>query len=62
MEAVIGIIGMGLFGVAGWAFHLNSRVAVLEADKVSLKEWLNTKLENITDRLVRIENKLDRES
>ena len=62
IEAFIGVIGAGVLGVAAWAFTLNSRVAVLEADKISLKELLDEKLQNITDRLMRIETKLDRES
>lgn len=61
METIVSIIGMGLVGVVGWAVHLNSRVAVLEADKVSLKELINLQLLDITRRLARIEAKLDHE-
>lgn len=62
LEAIISIIGAGLLGVFAWAFNLHSRVAVLEADKISLKELLDAKLENITLRLDRIEKKLDKEN
>ena len=61
LEVLISIVGMGLLGVIGWAFTLNSRVSVLEADKVSLKELIDSKLDNITTRLDRIERKLDKE-
>jgi hypothetical protein len=60
LEAIITVIGSGLLAVVGWAFTLNGRVAVLEADKVSLKELLDVRLENISMRLARIEAKLDK--
>jgi hypothetical protein len=62
IEIILGVIGTGLLGVFGWAFTLNGRVAVLEADKVSLRELLDSKLQNITDRLQRIESKIDHQA
>jgi hypothetical protein len=59
LEAIVGIIGTGLLGVGAWGVALSSRVSVLEADKVSLRELLNIQLADITRRLGRIENKLD---
>jgi len=59
VEAAISVIGAGLLGVVGWAVHLGSRVAVLEADKVSLKELIDIRLSDITRRLARIEAMLD---
>ena len=59
LEGLITVIGGSLLGVIGWAFTLSSRVSVLEADKVSLKELLDSKLQNIAERLVRIEGKID---
>lgn len=61
MEAVMTIMGTALLGVIAWAFTLGSRVAVLEANKTSFERYLNSQLDNITARLVRIEAKLDRE-
>ena len=61
VEALIAVMGAGLFGVVGWAFVISNRVSVLEADKVSLKELMETKLDDITRRLVNIERKIDRE-
>lgn len=68
LSAVVGVIGAALLAVIGWAFNLQSRVSVLEADKVSLRELLDAKLESIsgqiagaTVRLDRIERKLDKE-
>jgi len=61
LSAIVGIIGSALLGVIAWAFNLHSRVSVLEADKVSMRELLDAKLENITIRLDRIERKLDKE-
>lgn len=61
LEAILGLLGLGLFGVLGWAFTISNRVSVLEADKVSLKELMESKLDDITRRLVSIERKLDKE-
>jgi hypothetical protein len=75
LSAVIGFIGAVLLAVTGWAFNMNSRISVLEADKeesrrreANLKELIDVKLENIMVmitagnlRLDRIERKLDRE-
>ena len=68
IEALISVIGAALLAVIGWAVHLTSRVSVLEADKSSLKELLEAKLEiilvesrNLASRLARIEAKLDKE-
>ena len=67
LETIISVIGTGLLGVAAWAFNLQSRVAVLEEHKTQavdretiLKELIDVKLENISERLKRIEFKLDR--
>lgn len=60
LEAIVGIIGTFLLGTIGWAFTLNSRVAVLEADKISLKELLTSQLIDIKERLSHIETKIDR--
>lgn len=59
VEAFISVIGAGLLAVIGWAFSLHSRVAVLEADKVSLKELIEAKFDGVIIRLVRIEHILD---
>lgn len=75
LATLVGLIGTALLGVIAWAFNLQSRVSVLEADKsestrreASLKELIDVKLENImimvsasNVRLDRIERKLDRE-
>jgi len=61
LSAIVGFMGTALLGVIAWAFNLQSRVSVLEADKVSIRELLDAKLENITIRLERIERKLDKE-
>lgn len=61
LSAFVGVIGAGLLAVVGWAFNLHSRVSVLEAEKISIRELIDAKLENITIRLDRIERKLDRE-
>lgn len=59
MAAIVGVLGTGLLAVIGWVFTMSNRVAVLEADKVSLKELINVRLEDITRRLGRIEEKLE---
>lgn len=62
LNVVVGIIGSALLGVIGWAINLNSRVAVLEADNVSLRELITVQFKEITRRLGRIESKLDKDS
>ncbi len=59
LESIVGIIGAALLATIGWAFTLNSRVAVLEADRAGLKELFATQLQDIRNRLERIEDKLD---
>lgn len=70
VEALIAVLGAGLLGIGGWAINLHSRVAVLEAEKITLKEvmeaqkealkeFLDMRLLDITRRLDRIEHKLD---
>lgn len=67
METILGLVGTGLLGVIAWAFNLQSRVSVLEEFRTQavdreaiLKELIDVKLENISERLKRIEFKLDR--
>lgn len=62
IEAVVTLVGTGLLGVVAWAFTMHSRVAVLEADKVTIRELLNVRLVAITERLDRIEGKIDKEN
>lgn len=63
VEVIIGILGSALAAVSGWAFvkisGLDTRVAVLEADKVSLRELLQVHLAEITRRLEHIERNLE---
>jgi hypothetical protein len=72
LEAVIGILGVAVFAIFGWAFSISNRVSVLEADKESLQKLIDAKfesfmdlmrekMENVTHRLARIEAKLDHE-
>lgn len=61
IEAIVTVMGSTLLLVIGWAFTLSNRVSVLEADKTSMRELIDAKLDNITMRLARIEAKLDRE-
>lgn len=60
VEAIITVLGAGLFGIVGWAFLISNRVSVLEADRISLKELIESKLNDITRRLENIERKIDR--
>jgi hypothetical protein len=62
LEAAVGVIGAALLGVIAWAFALGSRVSVLEADKVSLRELIAVQLDAISMRLARIEKILDKEN
>ena len=71
-ESIVGVLGVAVMGVIGWAFTLNSKVAVLtadnenlkytiESDKVNLKELMEARFNSMERRLVRIEAKLDHE-
>ena len=72
LDVIVGLMGTVILAVIGWAWHFssrtNERLATLEADKVSLKELLDIRLQyvsegmhNINERLARIELKLDKE-
>lgn len=62
LEALIGVLGVAVMGILGWAFTISNRVAVLEADRGSLKELIELRLVDITRRLDRIEKKLDHDT
>lgn len=55
------VLGVCMTGVIAWAFNLSNRVAVLEADKVSLKELFEQKFQELSRRLDNIDRKLDRD-
>jgi hypothetical protein len=57
LETIVGIIGVGLLGVIGWAVQLGNKVAVVETEQANLAKTLEWKLDDIKDRLERIENK-----
>jgi hypothetical protein len=54
LEVIVGLLGTGLLGIFGWAFNLHSRVSVLEV-------LLSSQLQDIKERLTRIEVKMDQE-
>lgn len=55
IEAVIGILGSAFLGTAGWAIHLGSRVSVIESQRADLITLINTKFDEVSRRLSRIE-------
>lgn len=60
---VIGVLLMAVAALGSWSRSLDARLVSLERqDAVSLewKTWLVKRLDRITDRLGRIEDKLDR--
>jgi len=59
LEGIVGVLGTGLLAVVGWAFNLQSRVAVMEANYASLEKLLEAKLDPINQRLERIERYLN---
>lgn len=59
-DAVIGILGLVMLGVVGWAFRISSRVSVLEADKHSLKELMMIQFDDVKRRLYEMEKKIER--
>lgn len=68
LETIITIVGTGLLGVFAWAFLLQSRVSVLEADRITIRELINihlgaiqTQLSDVKSRLDKIDTKLDKE-
>jgi hypothetical protein len=62
-EVVVGtiltIVGTALLAVIAWAFKISNKVAVLEADKNSLKEFIKQIFDELTRRLDRIDRKLE---
>lgn len=61
LEAAVGVLGVMLTAVIGWAVTMSNRVAVLEADKDSLSVLIQARFDDVTRRLQRIENKMDKE-
>ena len=59
LNTIVGVLGAGFLAVFGWAFHLNSAVDVLETKHEDLIVLINTKFDDLSRRLDRIEHKLD---
>lgn len=59
LETIVGLLSATGLGVIGWAIHLGSRVAVLEANEQSLKELIETRFDDVERRLERIELSLN---
>lgn len=60
LEVIVGLIGTGLLGVIGWGIKLSNRVAVLESLSVTTQKLLEVQLQDIKERLVRIEANMDK--
>ena len=60
---ILAFVGTGLIGVAGWLVALSNKVAVLDADRINLRQnimdIINLKFDDLARRLERIERKLD---
>lgn len=63
-EAFISIFGSGVVGALGWVFvrgvNLGIRVTVLESRHLDIVTLLNSRFDNVEDRLERIERSIDR--
>lgn len=55
LEAIVGVLGVGLLGVIGWAIQLGNRVSVVESQRNDLLVLINSKFEEVYRRLDRIE-------
>lgn len=60
MNAIIGVIGLAVVGIIGWAFQMGSRVSVVEADQKSLATLINTRFEDVNHRFDRLEALIDK--
>lgn len=58
METIVGILGAATIGALGWVNHLGNRTSILETRQEDLLLLIETKLNNIDDRLRRIERKV----
>lgn len=59
IEYVVGLIGTACLAVFGWAFTLHARVAVLEKGEGDLKELIESKFDDMGNRLARIESAMN---
>jgi hypothetical protein len=61
---VLSIVGAALLALIGWAFQISNKVAVLEADRDSLREYIklifDIRFDEVTRRLDKIDHKLER--
>jgi len=55
IEAFVGVLGTAFLGTVGWAFHMNSRVSVIETKYDGLEDLLNVHFVEVNRRLARIE-------
>lgn len=56
IEIAVGLAATVCLGAVTWGVKLNTRVAVLEANHASLVTLINTHMDDLKGRLVRIES------
>jgi hypothetical protein len=59
LETLIGILGTGFLGMIGWVIQLGSRVSVAETRHEDLLELINTRFDEVSRRLDRIERAMN---
>lgn len=59
LDTLIGIIGSACLVIIGWAFKINSQVAVLEQRDEDIKELLESRFDDVDSRLERIERAMN---
>ena len=57
LTTLMSLGGAALLGIIGWIFQLGNRVTVLEQKHASFVDKIEDKLDDIIDRLGRIEDK-----
>lgn len=59
LDSITTLLGGAVLGVFAWAFHLGNRVSVLETQRDSIRELIETRFDEVERRLVRIERAMN---
>jgi hypothetical protein len=59
LEAIVGVLGTAFIGTLGWAVQLSSRVSQIETRHEDLLTLINSRFDEVSRRLDRIERAMN---